>query len=103
MPGLGADETDERGRERERAQRIRDVRMAVGWVGAGDGDGDGDGDGEDGEDECAGGSRNGQAVEGEDTETATGLDVPAPDLTYIRGVGVVMLYSKHWGMYFRDL
>jgi hypothetical protein len=75
MPGLGADEKDERGRERERARRIRDVRIAVGWVVAVDGDGDG-------EDECAGGSRNGQAVEGEDTETATGWDVPALDPMY---------------------
>jgi hypothetical protein len=47
--GLGADGADQREREREseRAQRIQDVRVAVGWVGD-------DFEGGDGEDEGAG-------------------------------------------------
>jgi hypothetical protein len=47
--GLGADGADQREREREsgRAQRIRDVGVAAGWVGD-------DFEGRDGEDEGAG-------------------------------------------------
>jgi hypothetical protein len=84
--GLGADGEDERGRERERAQRIRDVRVAVGWVGAGNGSHDctGDGGRDGGEEEGAVrvrvGNGNAQAAEEEDPETR--CDAPYLDPAY---------------------